>query len=167
MTLLVFAGRFLYVPFLGDWDIKYEDKIFGFTWLSTFLSRIGNEFSWLLNGLLFVFISQFIQNEKVKKYIRNYSALVIITALYFICWAFYNGNNFHRYTEMFFAAITSLAAYIIGKRTFNFLTNYISSLIAKISQLVDVIVLKAPKHVKDVDVWDANIVEPTLDKLNE
>lgn len=60
--------------------------------------------------------------------------------------------------------ILSIAALIY------FLKNYastITSLKSKIRYIMNKIILDAPDYVKDEKKWDEEIIEPTLDKLNE
>ena len=117
VSLLIFIGRFAYVPFVNTWDVEYPDKLFGFKWLSTFLSRIGNEFSWLAVGVLLIYASSFMHKEAKKAFI-NVGNLIIGTALYFLCWAIYDQNNFEFITEVSFAALTSFFAFIITKKVY-------------------------------------------------
>jgi hypothetical protein len=163
------VGRFIYVPFINEWDIKFEGGLFGFKWLSTFLSRIGNEIAWFSVGLFIQYLTNFFAatNPDIKKYTKYVANIILATALYFMAWIFYDNFNFHLHTEMFFSAVTSIMTmYITYKLVLPNLT-YIDSLLVKIRYLVDVIILKAPDHVNDKMVWDYEVVEPTLDKLNE
>lgn len=167
--LLIFLGRFIYVPFINDWDVKFEDGLFGFKWLSTFLSRAGNEFSWLSVGLFIHYLTNFFMPgiPGIKKYTKYVANLIIIVALYFVCWILYDGNNFSLHTEMLFSAATAVMAFYIVSKLKSPTLDYIGSLLQKIRDLADVVILKAPHHVKDKKVWHYEVVEPTLDKLNE
>ena len=165
-AFIILSGRFLYVPFIADWDVKFENGIVGFKWLSIFLSRFGNEISWLAMGVLLSYISKYLPKPQ-SKHIKNLSMLVIITAGYFLSWIFYSESSFSRETEMLFSLSTSIAAYILSSRLLNSMNRYVDLLKEKIRNLVDIIIMEAPEHVNNLDVWDIEIVEPTLDMLNE
>ena len=169
ICLLIILGRFIYVPFINEWDVKFENGLFGFKWLSTFLSRIGNEIAWLAVGFFIHYLTNFFSpiNNDIKKYTKYIANIVLATALYFIAWIFYDNFNFSLHTEILFSAATSLMAIYISYKFITPNLHYIDSLLSKIRDLVDVIILKAPEHVKDINVWTYEIVEPTLDKLNE
>lgn len=165
-ALFIFVGRFLYVPFINDWDVQFENGIFGFNWLSIFLSRFGNEIAWFAIGFLLIYLSSYLPKDH-KRHIKNLAALILLTAGYFTSWIFYQDSNFSQTTEMGFSFATSLMAYFVCKKLYNATSNYIDELKEKIRNLMDFLILKAPNHVKDVKVWDAEIVEPALEMLDE
>ena len=165
-ALLIFIARFLYVPFLGDWDRRYEEGIFGFTWLSTFLSRIGNEIAWFALGLVLLYGTIFMEH-RARKHFKNLSYLILITAAYFISWAFYDGNNFHRYTEMFFAAATSIMGFVIARKLFRFIHSYILRLKSVIADMIDDMVNRTPSHVKDIEVFEEEVMWPRLKSISD
>ena len=162
-------GRFLYVPFVGQWDIEFDGGLFGFKWLSTFLSRIGNELAWVSVGFFIKFLLNFMKEDAtvIKRYTSKMANLILITALYFISWIFYDGSNFSLITEMIFSLATSLTAFYLMSRLSHPILEYLRKLLTNIKMLVDVLIIKAPSHVKDQSLWEEEIVEPTLDKLNE
>ncbi len=167
-AFLIFIARFASVPFQGDWDRRYEEgeKLLGFTWLSTALSRIGNELAWVFLGLVLLYATSFMEH-RAKKYFRNLAALILIVAAYYLSWAFYNGNQFDWKVEAGFAAATAGMGYIICWALFRFWKSYVEKLKGFIRLLTNRLIVDAPTYVKDVKVWDAEIVEPTLDRLNE
>jgi uncharacterized membrane protein YphA (DoxX/SURF4 family) len=57
--------------------------------------------------------------------------------------------------------------WILSRKSKTALLEVIGSLKSKIRYVVDKMVIDAPGHVKDKSLWEEEIVEPTLDKLNE
>lgn len=167
-AFFILAGRFLYVPFIDDWDVQFENGIFGFKWLSIFLSRFGNEISWYAMGILLIYLSNHLPKGH-KKHIRNLAALIIITAGYFTAWIFYQGSKFTTTTEMLFSITTSVAAYFIAKRLYGASKSYIDSLKEKIRFLMRLMVVKSSNIdvIKDMRVYKAEIINPAIDKLDE
>lgn len=167
-AFLILTGRFIYVPFIADWDVKFENGIFGFKWLSIFLSRFGNEVSWIAMGLLLIYLAQYLPKNH-KKHIKNLSALILVTAGYFMAWIFYQESSFDRYTEMGFSLATSIMAYFVAKKLLKASFSHIESLKEKIRYLMRLMVVKTSDVdvIKDMRVYKAEIINPAIDKLDE
>lgn len=103
----------------------------------------------------------------VKKLSIFIASGIELTAIYFISWALYDGNNFSMKIEILFSALTSIVAFSIFVALYKFITTSNNKYVAKIRMLVDVMILKAPNYVKDKEEWSQDVVEPTLDRLNE
>lgn len=152
----------MYIPFIwndleGDW--------FGYGWASSFLWSLGNELTPIIISLFLWHLASHLPYS-IQKSVKNISAILLTIGLFFTSWIFYSGN-FTKITEILFSACTAIFIAYISVKFLNSTNNYIEFLKEKIRNLVDVIILEAPEHVKDIKVWDLEIVEPTLDMLDE
>ena len=120
-------------------------------------------------GLFVKYLVHHIDPEavQIKKYTSWLANLVLVVAIYFMCWAFYDSYNFSLPFELLFACFTSIAAFYVMNKLFFPLVNYIQKLLGKIRMLTDIIILEAPNHVTETSDWEQEVVQPTLDKLNE
>lgn len=168
----VFA-KFSYIFFNGDRQRGEEYHIFGYKYLSHFLWAFGNEvFAFSIGVLLFVAANFFI-DKRIANLFKAISVFTICTSFYFMGWIFFD-SFYSGSTEILFAILFAVVATVLFVLFITHLTRIIRSvsevtnyLTKKIRFLTDVIILKAPGYVRNQKVWHYDVVEPTMDELNE
>lgn len=171
LAAFIVVSRFLYVPFLGDNDIKGD--FLEYKWLSSFLYSVGVEFSYLSFALILHYATNFMENSAAR-YFNRLACVISFVGFFFTSWILFESDKTNPLKEMFFSFIVAAVAiwviWFVSKfirSTTYIYVGLISSLKSKIRYVVDKMVIDAPSHVKDQSLWEEEIVEPTLDKLNE
>ncbi len=161
---LAIICRFAYVLYNGDSDVKGD--FVGFTYLSSFLYSFGIELAFILVGIGVNYSTSFMTKSAVKPF-KFFGWSIQCVGFYFLFWIFLDESIFTEKVEMIFSGIFSFLAVGIQVVLSRFFKNDVSKLKSQIKYIFDRMVLDAPKHVKDEEKWHDDIVEPTLDKLNE
>ncbi|WP_422858802.1 hypothetical protein ACOKFD_15800 [Flagellimonas sp. S174] len=168
-TVSIFAGfillsRFLYIPFAGENDM--EGNFVGFPFLSSFLYAMGVELSYLSFSIILAYATNYMY-EPAKRYFLLLSYAIAFVGFFFVSWVFLAPTKANKIQELLFSIVTSGVAIFVVYKLSNFIKTSRNKNIAKIRMLANVLILKAPNYVKDTDKWSNDVVEPTLDKLNE
>lgn len=156
--------RFAYVIYNGDNDVKGD--FFGFSWLSSFLYSFGIELAFILVGIGINYSTAFMERSAIRPF-KFFGWCVQGVGFYFLFWIFLDDSIFTETVEMLFSGVFSFLAVWIQIIISKFFANHFSLLKSKIRFVMDRVVLDAPHYVKDEDKWNDDIIEPTLDKLNE
>lgn len=175
-SILAFIGvfsKFSYILVRKDAGEYAIANMFGYRYLSQFLWAIGNEIFTFSAGVLIWMASNFISDHKMKVIFRGVSLLCISSSLYFMGWIFF-AEYFEDYTEILMAILFS----IVGTVLFGLFLYRLNSILNSINQLTeyftfkirlltDCLILVTPDYVRNKEVYFEEVVEPTLDKLNE
>ncbi|MCR9263340.1 MAG: hypothetical protein NXH86_04240 [Flavobacteriaceae bacterium] len=173
MAFIGIFAKFSYVLVMKDAGEYWLAEAFGYRYLSQFLWSLGNEIFAISMGTVLFISTRFFIHTPMKTVFRWISAISIATGLYFMGWIFFQ-EQFDGMTEVYAAILfsiltTILYVYFLSRLTkviqgITELTNYFTS---KIRLLTDVIILRAPDYVRNQKVWYEDVVDPTMDKLNE
>lgn len=175
-SIIAFIGifaKFSYILVRNDAGEYAISTMFGYRYLSQFLWALGNEiFSFSIGVLIFMSTKLFIHTP-LKNVFKWIGILCIASSLYFMGWIFFD-QYFAEETQVIMAILFSILATVLFILFLKHITRLIQSvteltnyLTAKIRLLTDTIILTAPTHVRDIEVWNEEVVEPVLDKLNE
>lgn len=175
-SIIAFFGviaKFSYIIVRKDAGEYAITKMFGYRYLSQFLWVLGNEvFAFTIGAFIFI-IANMIPDRSMKRNVKAIAIFTIATSLYFIGWIFF-GEFYEEPTEIVMSIIfslvfTALSIWFLANLTriinsISELTEYFTS---KIRLLTDCLILKTPYYVRNQDVYFEEVVEPTLEKLNE
>lgn len=165
----IVLSRYGYIFYLGDNDV--EGNFFGFTWLSIFLYSIGVEISYLSFALVLAYATRFM-DERTRKPFLFLAYVISFVGFFFISWVLLGDNGYSTHQEILFSFIAALliiiAIYFLSK----FLSQNqesIEKLKSKIRFVMHKMIIESVSnnHVSNRKKWEEEIVEPTLDKLNE
>jgi hypothetical protein len=160
----IVLARFGYIYFLEN-DI--QGSYLGYRWLSTFLYMVGIEVAFIALGILMYYSTNFMM-EAYRKAYKNVSILVIITGCFFLFWAVYTHIlDYSLYTEIVFGLATSFMFVSLFLALSKAAKTYVQKLKEAIKILIDALARKAPQQVKDIEVYDAEVLWPTLDKVTD
>jgi len=162
-------SRFMHVFFLNDSDIKGD--FFGFEWLSIFLWNFGIECFTISTGLL-LWYSTIFHKQETKILFRFISCLIIAVGFFFMFWIFLDNEKFNETIEIVGSLLLSITATTLMIFFMKFLAKElitIDELKSKIRFVMNKMIVESVKnnHVGNKKRWQEEIVEPTLDKLNE
>lgn len=173
---LAFIGifaKFSYVLVMKDAGEYWVAEAFGYRYLSQFLWSLGNEIFAVSMGTLLFISTRFFIDTPLKKVFKWIASISIASGFYFMGWIFFQ-NHFTGMTEIYMAILftiltTTLYVLFLSRLTkviqgITELTNYFTS---KIKLVTDVLLLRAPDYVRNQKVWYEDVVDPTMDKLNE
>lgn len=157
-------ARFAYIYFLDN-DIK--GSYLGYRWLSTFIYAIGIELAFIFTGALMHYSTNFMV-EEVRKAFKNISYLVMTTGGFFLFWAIYTHIlDYNKYTEMLIGLATAIMFVSLFVALSGAAKSYVEKLREGIRILVNAFARKVPPHVKNIDVYEEEVLWPTLDKLTD
>ncbi len=167
--IFIVVARFAYVFHLEDNDV--EGDFFDFRWLSIFLYACGVEVSYLSFALILAYITKFME-EKTKKPFLILAYVIAFIGLYFISWILLEEKAYNTKEELI---INFIVATIIIITVFVFSTymgdNYesIEKLKSKIRFVMYKLIVESVKnkHVTNKERWKEEIINPTLEKLDE
>jgi len=168
-TTFIVLSRFAYVFYLGDNDVKGD--FLDFPWLSSFLYACGVEVSYLSFALILAYATRFME-EKAKKPFLFLAYAISFVGFFFTSWILLDENRYNSQQEMLFsffsALLVILVVYFLSKFV-NQNQDSISKLKSKIRFVMNKMIVESVKnnHVGNKKRWQEEIVEPTLDKLNE
>lgn len=175
-SIIAFVGvlaKFSYIVYRGDKGEYVVAKMFGYPYIHQFLWALGNEIFSFSIGIVIWNAAMFVSVYKMKIVFKGVSIFCISSSLYFMGWIFFS-NYFGDNTEVTMAIIFSIAGttlfvsflYTLSKivGTINEITEYLTF---KIRLLTNCLILVTPDYVRNKDVYFEEIVEPTLEKLNE
>lgn len=173
---LAFIGifaKFSYVLVMKDAGEYWVAETFGYRYLSQFLWSLGNEIFAVSMGTLLFISTRFFIDTPLKKVFKWIASISIASGFYFMGWIFFQ-NHFTGMTEIYMAILfailtTTLYVLFLSRLTkviqgITELTNYFTS---KIRLLTGVLISGSENYVRNYDVWFEEVVDPTLDKLNE
>ncbi|MEM6815300.1 MAG: hypothetical protein AAF600_13095 [Bacteroidota bacterium] len=103
----------------------------------------------------------------VKKLSIFIASSIELTAMYFISWALYDGNNFSMNTEILFSALTSIVAFTIFVLLFRFVKNHILTLKDIVKYLNKVIISDIPEWVDDKKGYQEKLMWPVLKNVRD
>ena len=175
-SILAFIGvfaKFSYILVRKDAGEYAIATMFGYRYLSQFLWALGNEIFTFSAGVLIWMASCFISDYRMRVTFRGVSIFCFASSLYFMGWIFF-GELFDDNTEVIMAILFSLVGTILFTffllnmtkiiRSINEITEYFTF---KIRLLTDCLILTTPEYVRNKEVYFEEVVETTLDRLNE
>lgn len=154
-VILLLSGLILYVDKLVDYFDIQVDGIHYYQSLDVFLWTVSGTIAPLL-----ICLGYMLKGEKwaLAAPVVAYSAQ--LTYIFRdVKWI--GRDYFWLYTALFVIGFLVLAYFIKNY------ANTISTLKSKIRFLMDLIIIEIPKSVNDIEVYNIEIIEPALDKLDE
>lgn len=175
-SIFAFIGifaKFSYILVKNDASEYAVSTMFGYRYLSQFLWALGNEAFTLSIGVFIWVSTMFAKERSLLKVFRGVSLLCIASSLYFMGWIFF-APFYSDYMEVLAAILFSVAGTLLFSMFLINLNRIISGIqeltdyfTFKIRLLTNCLILVTPDYVRNKEVYFEEIVEPTLDKLNE
>ncbi len=170
LLLVIILSRFIYIFFLGENDVKGD--FFGFEWLSFFLWDFGSQCFTIFTGLLLWYSTIFHTENKFKKVFRLSSYLIILIGFFYVFWIFLDNEKFNETFEV----VGSLSLSFLATFSIVFLMKFLNKELMTITELKSkirfvmhkmIVESVKNKHIINKERWKEEIVDPTLDKLDE
>ncbi len=168
-VIFVVTIRFIYIFFIGEKDV--EGNFFGFTWLSVFIYTFGAEVSYLFFALILAYATRFME-ENAKKPFIFLSYVISFVGLFFISWIFLEAKEYSTKKELIISFIASTTIIFVVYYMSRFINNNqetVEKLKSKIRFVMNKMIVESVKnkHIINKERWKEEIVDPTLDKLDE
>lgn len=163
-STLAILARVCYILYNGDRDI--EGDFLGFRWLSSFLYSFGVEVAFVVVGMVINYSTRFMWKDARRPF-RLFGWLIQAVGFYFIFWIFIDGSAFTDNVEMAFSACFAISAILLEMTLAKFFKDQIDRLRSIIRRLNDVIILEVPDHVRDIEVYQEEIMWPVLKEVSD
>lgn len=159
---LAVVARVCYILYNGDRDL--EGDFMGFRWMSSFLYSFGVEVAFITVGMVINYSTNFMEDSAARIF-RHFGWTVQAVGFYFIFWIFIDESTFTDNVEIAFSVCFAITAIYIQSIIRKFVVGYVRKLKRIIRKLNDVIVLKIPSHVNDIEVYYDEVMWPTLKEI--
>lgn len=166
-VILIGISRFTYI--IVDKYFDREGDFLGFKWLSTAFWNTGVEIFTINIGLL-MYYGTFFMEKRVRPLFRGVSFILVAIGCFFMSWILFDDTGITNSLEIIFSIVTGLFSAHLAISMYRYLIRYMDGLKFSIRELLNVIIKVIPNHLKmdekEIEVYEAEIVWPTLNKVN-
>lgn len=165
--ILIGLSRFTYI--IVDKFFDSEGNYLGFKWLSTAFWNTGIEIFTINIGFLIYYGTLFMEKSVVSMF-RRVAFFLVATGCFFLSWILFDDTGITNTLEIYFSIATGVFSATIAMNMYKFILAYTKGLKFSIKELIHVIVSGVPSKYLDqkmVDVYEEEVVWPTLKKIND
>lgn len=166
--VVIGISRFSYI--IVDKYFDREGSFLGFKWLSTAFWNTGVELFTINIGLL-MYYSTFFMEQAVRPLFRTVSFLIVAIGCFFMSWILFDDTGISNTLEMVFAGVTGTLTGHIAISMYRYMIRYMEGLKFSIRELIHVMVTIVPTYLgsdeKEIEVYEAEVVWPTLNTIND